>query len=228
MVFFDWQNVYMHARRSFHSDLDPFVKGQVNPVDLAEELTSRGPTGVERELVGIRIYRGIPDQAYNEKGYAAARRQRAAWERDSRVVVTGRTLRYPPGYVHGQTLTDEVREKGIDVALALDFVTMAGDGVFDVGIMMSSDQDLLPALERVDQRRRTRGSGPTVEVAAWTGHGGRAFRLSFGGNRPFCHWLDQQTYWGVVDERDYTLPSPLDHRPPSPRRPPDTASVTQG
>jgi hypothetical protein len=44
-------------------------------------------------------------------------------------------------------------EKGIDVALAIDFVTMAVRGEYDVGVIMSTDTDLKPALEAVAQMR---------------------------------------------------------------------------
>ena len=45
--------------------------------------------------------------------------------------------------------TDPAQEKGIDVALAIDFVRLAITGAYDVGVMMSTDTDLLPALRFV-------------------------------------------------------------------------------
>ena len=53
-------------------------------------------------------------------------------------------LRYPPTWP-----TDPAQEKGIDVALAIDFVRLAITGAYDVGVMMSTDTDLLPALRFV-------------------------------------------------------------------------------
>ena len=41
------------------------------------------------------------------------------------------------------------QEKGIDVALAIDFVRLAITGAYDVGVMMSTDTDLVPALRFV-------------------------------------------------------------------------------
>ena len=213
VVFLDWQNVYRQARDAFHRRYDPHTKGQVDPVALAETLAERGPEGVDRELLGVRVYRGFPDQRYDPKGYAAARRQIAAWGKDPRVVVTTRQLRYPPDFVLGVSDIGLVKEKGIDVALALDFAGMAADGHYDVGIMMSCDQDLKPALERVEQRRNARGDGPAIEVAAWRCPDRRSPRLSLGRGRPFCHWLDDQTYWGLCDDHDYTRPSPSELMP---------------
>jgi len=221
IVFLDWQNVYRRARDCFHSAGDDHHMGQVNPLDLAQTLAERGPDGTERELAAVRIYRGMPDNKYDSTGYDAARRQNTAWLRDDRVVVEHRNLRYPDDWVKGTSDWALVKEKGVDVALAVDFVTMATDGLYEVGILMSCDHDLLPALERVDQRHRTRGDGPVIEVAAWKAPYGWSHRLSLPDhkNRPFCHWLKQEDYWGLQDTRDYTRPSPADIVPaPIPRR----------
>jgi uncharacterized LabA/DUF88 family protein len=218
-VFLDWQNVYMRARDSFHDRSADFTAGQVNPLDLALELTKRGAPDSQRSLAQVRIYRGVPDQRYDAKGYAAARRQIASWERDQRVKVFTRTLRYPPDWKPGDA--DGPREKGVDVQLALDVVTCGLDENYDTGIVMSADQDLVPALEYMDRRRISRGK-PRLEVAAWKGvQGRRPNRITIGGGRPFCHWLDQMTYWGVQDETDYT-------QQPTPRQAPSTGTPKPG
>jgi len=207
-VFLDWQNVYNHARESFHARGDHYTKGQVNPVDLSEVLTSRVPGG---SLTAIRIYRGMPDNAYDPNGYGAARRQESNWLRsDTRVIVTSRKLRYPDGYTHGSSNIGTVKEKGIDVAMALDIVTMATDQSYDLAIVMSCDHDLAPAVERVLTRRSTRGEGPGVEVAAWQKESRKSPRMRVTRGRVACHWLSQQDYWGVTDDRDYRRPSPID------------------
>jgi uncharacterized LabA/DUF88 family protein len=64
-----------------------------------------------------------------------------------------RPLRYP-----GQA-GEKPQEKGIDVALALDFVAMAMRGEYEVGILMSTDTDLKPALELVAQMTTGPGIG---------------------------------------------------------------------
>ncbi|RNL63664.1 NYN domain-containing protein [Nocardioides marmoriginsengisoli] len=212
-VFLDWQNVYNHAREAFHSRSDAHTLGQVHPLDLGLTLAAMAPAGIERELTCVRVYRGMPDQQHDPKSYAAARRQIARWTKDERVVVIDRTLKYPPGYRHGTSDPALVKEKGIDVALALDFAVMASDNRYDAGILMSCDHDLLPAVERVVQRRKTRGEGPRVEFAAWQSPIRRSPRMRMPGENIYCHWLDQTTYWGLQDDRNYTHPSPADHPP---------------
>jgi uncharacterized LabA/DUF88 family protein len=203
-VFLDWQNVYMRARESFHDPYADAYCGQVDPLDLALELCKRGAPGARRQLAQVRIYRGIPDQAHDARGYAAARRQIGQWEKDSRVKVFTRPLRYPDGWTPSGP--EKAREKGVDVQLALDVVTCGLDGMYDTGIVFSADQDLVPALEYMDRRRISRGK-PRMEVVAWKGdYGRRPNRISIGGGRPYCHWLDNQAYWGMQDETDYTQP----------------------
>lgn len=207
-TFLDWQNVYNHAREAFHSRGDHHAKGQVDPVDLSEVLASRIEGG---ELAAVRVYRGMPDNAYDPHGYAAARRQETAWRRsDSRLILTTRKLRYPDGYVHGGANVRQVKEKGIDVALALDVVTMATDGAYDLAILMSCDHDLAPAVERVLARRATRGEGPSIAVASWQKEYGKSPRMRLTTGSVFCHWLSQQDYWGMTDDRDYGRVSPAD------------------
>ena len=78
--------------------------------------------------------------------------------------VITRALRYPQTWP-----TDPAEEKGIDVALAIDFVRFAIYGAYDVGVIMSTDSDLQPALEFVRghksrsalRRRRRLGSPRT-------------------------------------------------------------------
>lgn len=92
-------------------------------------------------------------------------------------------------------------EKGIDVSLALDYALMAYRLECDVGILMSTDTDLKPALEAVIGLQAAR-----VEVAAWSGQGGHASRLSIKSRKIWCHWLGWGAYTSVQDRRDYSRP----------------------
>ena len=80
-------------------------------------------------------------------------------------------------------------------------VTGARDDLFDVAVLMSTDTDLVPALEQVAE------AGKTVEVAAWDGNN-RNPRLTVHGRQTWCHWLDRRWYDRVCDPTDYTLPQP--------------------
>jgi len=96
------------------------------------------------------------------------------------------------------------RGKGIDVALAIDLVVMAITGEFDIGVLMSTDTDLKPALEAIPSLARGK-QYPRCEVAAWSVPGGHSRRLSVPGEQIWCHWLDGEDFLAVADSRDYNV-----------------------
>lgn len=189
-LFVDYQNVYKGARETFHDKLSPSSWGQVFPRAVGELICALPQPSGDRELSDVRVYMGRPSQARDAKGYAASRRQIAVWERQG-VKVMPRTLRYRPG------LPPE--EKGIDVNLAIDFVAGAVDGAFDVGIIFSTDTDLLPALEFVLARPELNAK---PEVAAWWGDGANA-PLAVSGSSVWSHRLTEEHYERVRDRRVY-------------------------
>lgn len=197
IVFVDYQNVYHGAREAFHPWHAPPQDGQIDPLALGELIASRSL--LDRELVQVRVYRGQPDSTKDRKGYGACSRQIEAWRSNARVEVITRTLRYPSDWPRSKA-----EEKGIDVALAVDFVLMAVRGEYDVGIIMSTDTDLKPALEAV----LALGGNPfpRCELAAWSAPEGHSRRLSVRGRRIWCHWLDEADYRSVADPRDYGRP----------------------
>ncbi|MGH8835720.1 MAG: NYN domain-containing protein [Actinomycetes bacterium] len=203
IVFLDWQNVYMGARETFCTLAAPHWEGQVNPVQLAQHLTDDSP--YDRTLNQVRIYRGRPDAAVDTKGYAACLRQAGIWEQSALVKTIMRTLRYPRGWPTAHATGTRPQEKGIDVALAVDFVTMAVRREYDIGILMSTDTDLKPALEFVAELTRARGS-PRAEVSAWSAPGQYNRRLSISSRNLYCHWVSEHIYSQVSDHTNYSVP----------------------
>lgn len=201
IVFLDWQNVYNSARRAFHQRHDPFMDGQVDPVLLAIHLAGRN-TG--QTLTQVRIYRGLPDSTKQPAAYAANQRQTAAWEKSPYVKVTRRALQYPTGWPDASLAGEKPREKGIDVALAIDFVRLAIEDQYDVGILVSGDTDLKPALEAVWDYKGAQG--PRPETAAWSVPGRHDRRLALAHPRKlWCHWMVESVYRAMTDPIDYTL-----------------------
>lgn len=199
VVFLDWQNVYKGAREVFCSLGSPHWEGQVNPVALAEHLASDSP--FDRRLQQVRIYRGLPDATRDPKGNGACLRQIASWERSRLANVTARPLQYPRGWPTSHQPGERPREKGIDIALAIDFVTMATQGEYEVGILMSTDTDMKPALEAVADLTDTQNS--RAEVAAWSAAGQRNRRLAISSRRLYCHWVGKDVYDRVSDQTNY-------------------------
>jgi hypothetical protein len=195
VVFVDYQNVYRGARRTFGLDDGPSVEGQVSPLQAGLLLASlREPA--DRVLAGVRLYRGLPSNKFDPKGYGACMRQLAAWATDPRVLGITRPVNYRD--------RDQPREKGIDVRLATDLVLMAARDEFDVAVLFSRDTDLLPAIEAVLEIK----GGGSCEVAAWTDGVKERGRLRIDGRPLWCHYLNEEHYRSVEDLTDYRRPAP--------------------
>lgn len=196
VVFVDYQNTYKCAREAFCPDTRSGRDGHIHPLALGKVISMlRNDNGHPAELVQVRSYRGVPDGRKDPQGYGSASRQNDRWEKAGIHVVT-RPLRYPEGWPEKKP-----EEKGVDVALAIDFVVMAMRGEYDVGVLVSCDTDLRPALEEV------RLLGKKVEVAAWRSDNGHSPRLSLPGARPvWCHWLGLDSYGRCSDQTDYGDP----------------------
>ncbi len=193
-LFIDYQNVYKCAREAFEASDAPGSFGQIDPMMLGRLLVARPlpPSCVgPRVLTDVRVYVGRPSQQQSAKGYAASRRQAAAMEQHG-VKVIVRTLRSRPN--------GSLEEKGVDVSLAIDFVAGAVDGAFDVGIIFSTDTDLIPALEFVANRPEL---SVVPEVASWSDH--KNSPLFVDGKHIWCHRLSKSDYHNVQDRTVYAV-----------------------
>lgn len=195
VVFLDYQNVYHRARDAFGDREIAAREGQVDPLALGHLLASRVSGG---RLAGVRLYRGRPSKRRDPRSYAAFRRQTAKQvsRGEGLVTVISRDLRYPQDWPRRPA-----QEKGIDVALAVDYVMMAARGEYGIGILFSSDTDLVPALEAVIVLRP---ASAACEVAAWVTSGVRPRSLSVRGARIRRHLLSEADFRAVADPTDYT------------------------
>ncbi len=145
-VFIDGQNITIGARYAFgHGNMHPLLLGRALAGD--------------DELIEIRYATGIPDPDVDEARHAAERRRHELMVATD-VVVLEKTLRYrwewdirdrdlgDPRDHRGETRTAKVKsrrrgeEKGIDVWLALDALTMCTRRDIDRVIIASADTDL--------------------------------------------------------------------------------------
>jgi len=154
-VFIDGQNLFKGVNRMF--------RGRLHPLLLARELAG------DRTLTGTHYYSGIHDADENRSMHELVSR-RHDLIRKSGVQVIERTLRY-----HWEWRVDDddlprpwyddagdrhhtqvkryraAREKGIDVALALDAVAAALTDECDVVIIVSRDRDLMEIANEIHQ-----------------------------------------------------------------------------
>lgn len=94
--------------------------------------------------------------------------------------------------------------KGIDVQLAIDFVAGAIDGDYDVGVIASTDTDLIPAIDFVVERF---GGIRSAQVAAWSSDRfGPRLQTKIPSTKIWCHYLRRSDYDSIADPTDYVRP----------------------
>jgi uncharacterized LabA/DUF88 family protein len=197
IVFVDYQNVMNDARRAFCNNPYSAHDGQIDPLRYAQRLVARTPLGTSgsRRLKQVRVYRGRPDPRRDPSTYAPHMRQCDAWEKAG-VDVHPRPLRYPRDWPKSRA-----EEKGIDVQIALDVVTLGINGELDIAILCSTDTDLRPVVESYQVLDFPHGR-PIIEAATWKSpHFSK--KLSVPGVHLWSHFLHDDDYRHVCDKTDY-------------------------
>lgn len=193
VVFIDYQNAHGWARRRFFPRGSDPAQGHFDPLALGQLLCKR--RRYESELKEVRVYRGRPNPERQAGAARANDRQTAAWERSGLVKVVRRNLSYPRDYPDRPA-----SEKGIDVAVAVDMIRLAlTEDYMDTAILLSSDKDLLPAVETLYDLQLCH-----IELACWAG----AYRLRFDNSQlPWCHNINEGEFRTIADEVDYAAPA---------------------
>lgn len=102
------------------------------------------------QLIGARYYVGaIRRNNHDEKSeqlYADQQKLLAWLERQGVEKVLGTLIKHPDGSVH---------EKGVDVRLAVEMIRLARQDIYDIAYLVSSDTDLVAAVEEVQSFGKT-------------------------------------------------------------------------
>lgn len=161
-VVIDYQNVHLTGHGLFDvSRFGPPHEALVDPLHFANQLiqvrNQRQRPGMDHaELRQALVYRGLPSADHDPKAYARNLAQQAHWERDPRVRVHLRALKYEYRRDEngskivgpdGKHVVTGRSEKGVDVLCALALVRGALDSETDLVILASQDSDLEPALD---------------------------------------------------------------------------------
>ncbi|MGH2973461.1 MAG: NYN domain-containing protein [Solirubrobacterales bacterium] len=201
VAFIDAQNVRGDFRRAFFPEDAPPSAGWFHPMALGNLFASRGPDFEDWTLSGVRIYAGSPVATRDSYAAAAHDRQVEAW-RSEGAEPRLRPLLYPSAWP-----AEKPRQKGVDVELAVDVVRMAIAGEYEIGVIASTDQDLLPAIETLVALR---GAEATPRICV-VRYGSLPKRLNYTdkqGRTLHAFHLTEADYEGVRDDTDYTAPAP--------------------
>ena len=170
------QNVHLTGVGLFEPH-QPAHEHLVHPLHYANQVVAcrnrnQRPGHASATVSKVIAHRGLPSSDVDARAYGRNLAQKAQWERDPRVTVIHRPLRYRyQRDALGRKATDEQgrwltigkpQEKGIDVLCALALVREARDSSTDLVILCSQDTDLEPALDEAFAL----GSAK-VETASW-------------------------------------------------------------
>jgi uncharacterized LabA/DUF88 family protein len=142
MIFIDGSNVF----RSMHNyNVQNNVSFRVDYMKLRDELCAG------RNMIRAYYY-GSEDtsRADLQKGFLEKLKSNGF----EVVIRPLKTYQTPSG-------VEYVSEKGLDIALATDFISLAWEGAFDTAVIVSGDSDYMEAIKRVKQK------GRKVEIASF-------------------------------------------------------------
>jgi uncharacterized LabA/DUF88 family protein len=205
LVFIDGQNVYKTCERLYGH-------GGCHPLLLADHVAQG------RKLVGVRYYSGVHDPTVEPAGRARTDRRHNLMRRVG-VTVVERQLRYRwewgfdpkllPNPMHNKgqqrqvTVTpyQRAREKGIDLAIGLDVIDLALQGLMDVAVVVSSDNDLCEAARATHQATMRTGR-VSVEAALFNERRSPILLRHY----DFTHQLRKPAFDASSDSFDYRTP----------------------
>ncbi|MFT3876916.1 MAG: NYN domain-containing protein [Propioniciclava sp.] len=202
----DYQNVHLVGHDAFPSTrylerhtslIDPLLFSY----ELIKQRNARQRPGYSSAILQeVWVYRGLPSSEYDPDDNARSMAQQHHWERDRRVHVQLRPLRYrlerdatgrPMLDVNGNVTIVEKREKGVDVLCALAVVREAARQDIDLVILASHDSDLEPAIDEARELTQAK-----IETFRWNSPDSFVYQLRSGDrSRPiWCTKLDERSF----------------------------------
>lgn len=194
VIFVDGQNLFYAAKDAFG-----YRYPNYDITRLAACICSERGWTVDQ----VRFYTGVPDAAddpfWNHFWvHKLAQMGRVGVHVFSRLLrYRNQSVRLPDGRFHTFLVG---QEKGVDVRLALDLVRLASDRTYDVGLILSQDQDLTEAVEDVKLIGRAQGRWVRIACAFPFSPTSRYRR---GIEKTDWIRIDRKLYDTCIDRRDY-------------------------
>ncbi len=160
-VLVDWNNCRWMARYAFgHEVCGPEVPwwfGAVDPAKLASLLVRQRPG---RTLAATYVFAGEPQREKHPHHWHSFDRLARHWRADGVRLVAGPKRKYSENANGLQVY----REKGVDIALAIEALILAFSGAVDGLILVSADADFAPLVRELHPQRP---GVAWVELGSW-------------------------------------------------------------
>jgi len=200
----DYQNIHLTAHDQFCPAGEAPHHCLIHPLHYAHQilgarnlvkrlLAEKGGHEFKPATLGsVTAFRGLPSNLHEPAAYRRSQAQQSEWTRDSRCRVIYRPLKY---YKRSNGSFD-VKEKGIDVLVALELVQRAAsaDAEDSVVILAAHDTDQEPALELSNRLAPSR-----VETSGWQNEK----RLAVKGVQMWHTFLDRDRFERCIDRKGY-------------------------
>jgi uncharacterized LabA/DUF88 family protein len=195
IAFIDGQNLFNAVKTAFGYSYPNYDISR-----LCNSIFTRQSWQVEQ----IRFYTGLPDPLDRRHAWWAAKL--AAMGRQGIYIFTrptryaNKTVRLDDGKEHTVLVSEE---KGIDVRIAIDIISLAHHQKYDVALIFSQDQDLSEAATEI--RTIARDQSRWIRIAsAYPVSPTYANRRGINGT----DWLtiDRAAYQDCIDSTDYRTP----------------------
>lgn len=138
MLYKRWQFFYFRLKELISKSEEKYNLLDFNFKKFSEQLIN------PNELLEVRYYLGVINRKRNdeksEKLYANQQRLFRKLQNFNINIVLGQLIRHPDKTFH---------EKGVDVRLAVEMIRFARQDKYDIAYLLSSDTDLVPAVEEV-------------------------------------------------------------------------------
>lgn len=140
LIFIDGNNFYYKLKDIISAKKKIFKLLEFNYIGFANNLAKENTVIEIRYYVGaIRRHNG-PNREKSEKLYADQQKLIAKLQQQKIPVILGNLIQHPNKTFH---------EKGVDVRIAVEMIRFARENKYDIAYLLSSDTDLVPAVEEV-------------------------------------------------------------------------------
>jgi uncharacterized LabA/DUF88 family protein len=146
VAFVDGQNLFHCAKTAFG-----YTYPNYDPKLLAEKICANKGW----KLTQVRFYTGVPPKDRDPTWHQFWSKKTTFMSRTGVHVIT-RPLRYSEELLSDGTFSYVAREKGIDVRIAIDIISLADKKQFDAALIFSQDQDLaelVPEIHAISNRQ---------------------------------------------------------------------------
>ena len=140
LVFIDGSNFYYKLKELTAAKAETLKLLEFNYRTFTEKLVKDHTLIETRYYIGAIKKQNGPTKEKSEKMYANQQRLIAKLQQQNIPVILGNLIQHPDKSFH---------EKGVDIRIAVEMIRFAIENRYDTAYLLSSDTDLVPAVEEV-------------------------------------------------------------------------------